>query len=464
MRLAAGWSRPPRPSARCRARAGRGGGTSLPGKVLTRLEPHAIGRLAGRLPHGSVVISATNGKTTTAAMVASILERTGTRLVHNRAGANMAGGVASALAAAHGAAAASSTATWASSRSTSSGSAASSSELEPRALLLANLFRDQLDRYGELETIADRWAEVVAAARRRHARWCSTPTTRWSPTSAATATRARTSASRTTRWRCRRCSTPRTPSTAAAAAHAYVYDAIYLGHLGRYHCPNCGAAAARARRSSPRDVALHGIRAAAFTLRTPGGERRVELPAARALQRLQRARRRGAVPARSGVALGRHRGRAWRPSRPPSAAPRRSRSAAAPTVDPAGQEPGRRQRGPAHAGARGRASSTCSACSTTTSPTAATSPGSGTPTSSCSRRRVRRMTCAGTRAAELAVRLKYAGVDPARLHVVEDLEAGPRRRAGRRRRARSTRCPPTRRCWSCASCSPGAARRRRYWR
>src|SRR5205085_12575338 len=56
--------------------------------------------LASRLDHGSVVISATNGKTTSAAMVAAILERTGARLVDNRAGVNMAGGVASALAAA----------------------------------------------------------------------------------------------------------------------------------------------------------------------------------------------------------------------------------------------------------------------------------------------------------------------------------------------------------------------------
>ena len=77
-------------------RTGRGA-TSLPGKVLMRLEPGAIARLAGRLPQGSAVISATNGKTTTAAMVAAILERSGTRLVHNRAGANMAGGVASVL-------------------------------------------------------------------------------------------------------------------------------------------------------------------------------------------------------------------------------------------------------------------------------------------------------------------------------------------------------------------------------
>jgi UDP-N-acetylmuramyl tripeptide synthase len=75
-------------------RAGRGGGTSLPGKVLTRLEPRAIERLAARLPQGCAIISATNGKTTTAAMAASVLERAGIELVHNRAGANMAGGVA----------------------------------------------------------------------------------------------------------------------------------------------------------------------------------------------------------------------------------------------------------------------------------------------------------------------------------------------------------------------------------
>src|SRR3974390_1810478 len=78
-------------------RAGRGGGTSLPGRVLIALEPDAIGELAGRLPLGSAIISATNGKTTTAAMVASIMEAAGIALVHNRAGANMAGGIASTL-------------------------------------------------------------------------------------------------------------------------------------------------------------------------------------------------------------------------------------------------------------------------------------------------------------------------------------------------------------------------------
>src|SRR5438045_2584042 len=81
-------------------RAGRNGGTSLPGKVLIRLEPNAIFELATRLPQGSAMISATNGKTTTAAITASILERAEITLVHNRAGANMASSMASTLLAA----------------------------------------------------------------------------------------------------------------------------------------------------------------------------------------------------------------------------------------------------------------------------------------------------------------------------------------------------------------------------
>jgi lipid II isoglutaminyl synthase (glutamine-hydrolysing) len=253
--------------------AGRGGGTSLPGKVLTRLEPHAIGLLSRRLPHGSAVISATNGKTTTAAMTAAVLERTGETLVHNRAGANMAGGVASALAAA-------------SRRGRLTGDLGLFEvdefwlgpvveELSPRAILLSNLFRDQLDRYGELEIIADRWAEVVAAQADRTALVLNADDPlvadlgrKQSPLyfgvdddTLAIAELQHAADSK----HCRRC------------GHPYAYEAIYLAHLGRYACPNCGA-----RRPEPavvaRDVELRGIRSAAFTLVTPAGSARVELP------------------------------------------------------------------------------------------------------------------------------------------------------------------------------------------
>ncbi len=73
------------------------GGTTAPGRLLLRIEPRAIGRLGRRLRGGSVLVSATNGKTTTASMIAAILDRAGMPTVRNRAGSNMHWGVATAL-------------------------------------------------------------------------------------------------------------------------------------------------------------------------------------------------------------------------------------------------------------------------------------------------------------------------------------------------------------------------------
>jgi UDP-N-acetylmuramyl tripeptide synthase len=265
--------------------ARRGGGTSLPGKVLTRVEPRAIERLARRLERGSVVISATNGKTTTAAMVASILERGGTRLVHNRAGANMAGGIASALAAASRRGGRALTGDFGLFEVDEFWLGAVVEELEPRAMLLGNLFRDQLDRYGELETIADRWAAVVAASSASLVLNADDPLiadlgrTSSGPASPQPHHGGRRAGAcvyfgvdddslalpelqhASDSKHCRRC------------GHAYVYTAVYLAHLGHYRCPNCGQ-----ERPEPAVVAtgveLRGIRSAAFTLRG----RRVELP------------------------------------------------------------------------------------------------------------------------------------------------------------------------------------------
>src|SRR5213595_2986175 len=143
-----------RAAARLSRLAGTGGGTTVPGKLLWKLDPSAVDELARRLPLGSALVSATNGKTTTAAMAAGIL-RGKLRLAHNSSGANLVSGVASALLAA---------------RSAELGlfevdEAALpevSRRLQPRAVCLGNLFRDQLDRYGELELVAERWRGAVA--------------------------------------------------------------------------------------------------------------------------------------------------------------------------------------------------------------------------------------------------------------------------------------------------------------
>jgi UDP-N-acetylmuramyl tripeptide synthase len=247
-------------------RTGRGG-TSLPGKLLMRLEPHAIARLGARLQRGSAVISATNGKTTTAAMVACILARAGARLVHNRAGANMAGGVATALMDAP--------------RDGDTGLFEVDEfwlgqvvdELQPRALLLANLFRDQLDRYGELDSIADRWAAVAARTSAALVLNADDPTVADLGRSAgATYFGVQDDAMALAEMQhasdakhCRRCGAP------------YRYDAVYLGHLGRYHCDNCGATRPEPQVSA-HDIVLEGVRGARFTLHTPQGTRAIALP------------------------------------------------------------------------------------------------------------------------------------------------------------------------------------------
>src|ERR671919_2345494 len=136
-------------------RSGRGGGTTLPGRLLVRMAPDAIDRLAAGLERGSIVVSSTNGKTTTAGMISEILGAAGRTPVHNRAGSNIHWGVATALL-------------------EQSGDEGLfeldeawlprvAPQLRPRLLVLGNLFRDQLDRYGELERLADEWAELVDA-------------------------------------------------------------------------------------------------------------------------------------------------------------------------------------------------------------------------------------------------------------------------------------------------------------
>jgi UDP-N-acetylmuramyl tripeptide synthase len=257
-------------------RAGRGGGTSLPGKVLIRLEPDAIGELAARLPQGSAVLSATNGKTTTAAMAASILGRSGRRLVHNRAGANMAGGIASTLlgAARLGGGIDGDLGLFEVDEMWLEQIA---SAVKPRAVLLSNLFRDQLDRYGELESIADRWAVVIGRlpAGSRLVLDADDPLiadlgreypgpVSYFGVEDPSLTLAEMQHAADSKH-CRGCGA------------AYRYDAIYLGHLGRYRCPSCGQ-----RRPDPevqaQSIALAGVESAAFTLVTPEGERRIELP------------------------------------------------------------------------------------------------------------------------------------------------------------------------------------------
>jgi UDP-N-acetylmuramyl tripeptide synthase len=249
-----------------------GGATSAPGKMLLRLQPDAIAVLGARLSAGSVLISATNGKTTTTALAAAILERDGVRTVHNQSGANMAGGIAATLlgAARPGGAIDGELGLF---EVDEMWLASLTAELQPRTILLANLFRDQLDRYGELEAITERWEEALCKRGACLVLNADDPSIAdlgrdragvlyfgVEDDSLALAGMAHAADAK----HCRRCGSP------------YVFDAVYLGHLGRYHCAACGHSRPVPSVTAT-GVRLEGVRAARFTLHTPAGEAQIAL-------------------------------------------------------------------------------------------------------------------------------------------------------------------------------------------
>ena len=245
-----------------------GGGTTLPGKLLWKLDPGAIDRLAARLPLGSALVSATNGKTTTAALAASILESR-VRLAHNRSGANLVSGVASTLLDAP--------------RGTELGLFEVDEgalpevalRVRPRAVCLGNLFRDQLDRYGELELVAERWREAV---RRLPAE--TRLVVNGDDPQVGDLARDRPGAL-VFGLDDPRHAQPELQHAAdskycVACGTAYVYSAAYVGHLGDYQCPRCGHARP-ALDVRAREIELHGLERTSFSLVTPEGSRQVEL-------------------------------------------------------------------------------------------------------------------------------------------------------------------------------------------
>ncbi|MBI3976381.1 MAG: DUF1727 domain-containing protein [Armatimonadetes bacterium] len=247
---------------------GAGGATTMPGRIARAVNPEILAHLGRRLPQGAVLITATNGKTTTARLLTAILERAGLRAVGNRAGANLPAGMVTALVR----------------RSALSGRIDGDigvfevdeatlplvvGPLRPRAVVLGNLFRDQLDRYGEIDLVADRWRDaltrlegaavlynaddpLVADVGRPH------PAGRPFGIDDPKVSRATALEHAADGRYCYRCGIP------------YAYAAIYLGHLGVYRCERCGTARPPAAVAAE-TVRLQGLAGSTFALRTPAG-------------------------------------------------------------------------------------------------------------------------------------------------------------------------------------------------
>ncbi len=144
----------------------RGEGTALPGLIAERLDPRLAAKLAAQLPNGVILVTGTNGKTTTTRMLAAMLEANGEKVLTNRAGSNLKRGIVSALVRA-----ASISGKFDATIGLFEVDEASmrlvAPLVQPRDILVLNLFRDQLDRYGELDTTARLIGEAIAATNAR---------------------------------------------------------------------------------------------------------------------------------------------------------------------------------------------------------------------------------------------------------------------------------------------------------
>jgi UDP-N-acetylmuramyl tripeptide synthase len=134
----------------------RRGATTLPGRVALAVDPDLIAHLAPCCERGSVVVCGTNGKTTTTNVVACAVEAAGMSVLCNRAGANMASGIACALLGGR--------ADWGVFENDELSTVHVVPKLKPRDLVLLNLFRDQLDRCGEIDRVQQTIADALAAS------------------------------------------------------------------------------------------------------------------------------------------------------------------------------------------------------------------------------------------------------------------------------------------------------------
>jgi UDP-N-acetylmuramyl tripeptide synthase len=257
-------------------RLGRGGGTTLPGQVSQLVDRGSLTKLGAALRDGSVVVTGTNGKTTTTRLIASILRAAGRRVVHNRSGANLVSGVASALVgSAHPAGRVGGDVGLFEVDEASV--AAVVAALRPRVLAVNNLFRDQLDRYGEVTYVARTWRRAVERLDGR-----SVLVLNADDPSVAALGRGAPGPVVYVGVDDLSQAGPRLEHTADArlcpiCGGRLRYSAVFYGHVGHYACPDCGFARPRPGIAAGA-VAPEAADRTRAALATPAGAIELSLP------------------------------------------------------------------------------------------------------------------------------------------------------------------------------------------
>jgi len=217
-------------------RLGRGGGTTLPGRVSMRIDSHALQKLSASLPQGSILVAGTNGKTTTASLLRGILGAAGIEVVANRAGSNLVWGLTASVVE-HAGLSGAARAQAGVFEVDEAVLPAAVEAIAPRLVIVTNLFRDQLDRYGELESSSAAISAALAALpSAATALLCADD-----PRVAALAGGLRAT---TVFYGIddRSAGEAQVPHAADArfcprCGAAFEFERVYAGHLGHYHCP-----------------------------------------------------------------------------------------------------------------------------------------------------------------------------------------------------------------------------------
>ena len=219
---------------------GRGGGTAITGMVARRVDPRILDKLVRRPGVPVVAITGSNGKTTTARFTAALLRGEGIHVCHNSAGANLVQGVVS-LAVANASLGGRLPDGVLVAEVDEGALPIVAPEVLPRALLITDLFRDQLDRFGEIYAVADAIESVAASLPETSALIVNADDPMVATLAAGRAGNRVTfgfALRHSTDSITRAADTIRCPKCRADLKYKFVY----LSHMGDYSCPACGFA------------------------------------------------------------------------------------------------------------------------------------------------------------------------------------------------------------------------------
>ncbi len=216
-----------------------GAASVLPGEIARRLQPQLLQLLSRQVKQGVILIAGTNGKTTTSLLLRTILERQGKRVAHNATGANLENGLMSALLA-NTNLVGTLDVDYAILEVDENVVPKVLAAIQPKLILCLNLFRDQLDRYGEVDAISQRWGKAIATL---------PPDTIIIP-NADDPTLSYLGQQLPQKVLFFGLSEPEQyleeiPHAVDSiycpnCGHSLDYKGVYLSHLGDFHCPNCG--------------------------------------------------------------------------------------------------------------------------------------------------------------------------------------------------------------------------------